>query len=124
MSPARAIWLSSLVAWLLLIMCAFMAGRREAAGAALGGAIILSLFALHLQLAQVWLQSRARAARVCLWLLCFLKWPLVVVALFLALRADSVAPVWVCVGAGVVPAVATVTGLRMLRRFARMEGAA
>ncbi|MBN1460701.1 MAG: hypothetical protein JXA57_14295 [Armatimonadetes bacterium] len=123
-SLARRIGLASLLTWLVLIVVVLPVGHREAAGAALGGGLILVLFALHLRLAQAWLRSGAKVAQVCLWLLCFLKWPLVIAALFVAIRAGIVAPVWVCVGASVVPAVATAIGLRMLRLFARTEGAA
>jgi len=110
------------LAWLLLVLCGFLVGPEEAAGAALGGAIILSLFALHLGLARSCLRPGKRAGRVSLWVLCFVKWPLVVAALFFAIRSGVVAPVWVCIGASVVPVVATITGLYMLRHPARPGG--
>jgi hypothetical protein len=116
LSLARTVWLSSLVLWVAVVAGALGAGVSAAVGAALGGAIILALFAIHLLLARAWLRSGAQFARVCLWALCCLKWPLVGLALFAGIRADIAAPVWICVGASVVPIVATAAGLLMLRR--------
>ncbi len=98
----------ALVAWALLMAAALAAGWRAAAGVGLGGSVSYGFLALHRALAKRWLQGAGgRRGRSWLWGVWVAKWPLLAVVLFLALREDWVAPLWLCAGVGIVPAVTT-----------------
>jgi hypothetical protein len=109
--------------WAAAIIAAAPAGAAAATGVALGGGITLASLALHLSLAAQWrrrLQPR-RSARIYLWFLWLAKWPLVGTALWYCLTRGVASPVWVCVGAAVVPAVATALALRRAPRGGRLQ---
>ena len=111
----------SLALWLAAIAAAFPAGAAAARGVALGGAITLASLALHLALASRWgRQQQPRSARAYLWFLWLAKWPLVGTALWYCLTRGLASPVWVCVGAAVVPTVATALALRRWPEGARV----
>jgi len=116
----RAVAWWSLAVWLAAIVAALPAGAAAAGGIALGGGITLVSLALHLSLASQWgrPRQRRRSARIYLWFLWLAKWPLVGTALWYCLTRGMASPVWVCVGAAVVPAVATALALRSWPRGA------
>lgn len=98
-------------ALILLLPCVgalALLDRRAAAGVALGGAISLGSLALHEALLNLLMRPfRWRRVRNGFWLLWLIKWPLLGVALYLALSRGWVTPGWLCLGVGLVPLVAT-----------------
>ena len=105
----------SLVAWVLATAGMVAVDARAAAGFALGGGVSLGLFTLHRALASMWMRPpRRRAARAWPWAVWLVKYPAVGTLLYVALMAEWVTPGWVCVGVGLVPAVATALALRAL----------
>ena len=120
----RAVAWWSFVVWLAGIGAALPAGAAPARGVALGGGITLASLALHLSLTSRWSRprQRRRSARIYLWFLWLAKWPLVGTALWYCLTRGVASPAWVCVGAAVVPAVATALALRSWPRGASVAG--
>jgi hypothetical protein len=112
--------LERVVRWSALALASAVLGAafvssRAAVGLALGGAISLGSLALHWALVAAWVRPlRRRRAKVGFWAVWLVKWPLIGVALFLALKGGWVAPGWLCAGVGVVPAMATGLALKAL----------
>lgn len=106
----------SLTVLALAVAAAFAVDREAAAGIALGGVVSLGLFGLHRALVRSWLEPswRGRRARVWFWSVWFLKWPALGVLLYVSLSRGWVAPLWLCVGVGLVPGVTTALALRAL----------
>ncbi len=110
---AERIGLWSLALWAAATLGAAFAGRQAAGGVAAGGAIMLCSYALHLALARAWMRrGPGRSARVYLWFLWLLKWPIVVGVLWAVLSTGFASPAWPCAGTALVPAVATLFALR------------
>lgn len=116
----------ALIAWVVLMAAGLAAGWRAAAGAGLGGSVSYGFLALHRALARRWLQRAGeRQARSWLWGVWVAKWPVLVVVLFLALKEDWVAPLWLCAGVGLVPGVTTaLVAWSLVRDGWRRRGAA
>jgi hypothetical protein len=103
----------SLVIWVLATAVLVVGDRGAALGVACGGAVSVGLFSLHRSLVKMWCCAGLRGrARRWLWVIWVAKWPLVGSFLYLALREGQAAPGWMCAGAGLVPAVATVIALK------------
>ena len=114
----------SLALWSAALIGALRIGAPAALGLALGGGIMLGFLALHLSLARLWGRPKRRwSARAYLWFLWLVKWPVVGTALWFSLNSGQASPVWVCVGATLVPVVATLIAVRALA-IASSEGAA
>ena len=112
---AERVGLWSAALWSLAVLAALGAGTAQAFGLAVGGGFTLGFLALHLALARQWIApSRRRSARIYLWLVWLVKWPAAGTLLYLALKSGLADPIWLCLGAGVVPLVATVFAARML----------
>jgi hypothetical protein len=110
--PWGRVGLWSLVAWAFATAGLAAVDRVAAAGIAFGGGLSLGLFALHRSTLALWRAAPTRRrARVCIWTIWALKWPLVASLLFAAVRSEYASPVWICVGAGLVPGVATLVAL-------------
>ena len=115
LGTAERVGMWSAVVWSVAVLAALGAGPGRALGLAAGGGITLGFFALHLTLARQWIApTRRRSARVYLWLLWLVKWPAAATLLYLALKSGWADPIWLCLGAGTVPLVATALALRML----------
>ena len=128
LGTAERVGMWSAAVWSLAVLASLGAGPSRAFGLAAGGAITLGFFALHLALARQWTApSRRRSARIYLWFVWLVKWPACATLLYLALASASADPVWLCLGTGIVPLVATAFALRMLligrARRPVMEGA-
>ena len=114
---AERVGMWSAAVWSLAVLAALGAGPGRALGLAAGGGLTLGFFALHLALARQWIEpARRRSARVYLWLLWLVKWPAAATLLYLSLKSGWADPIWLCLGAGTVPLVATAFALRMLLR--------
>ncbi len=112
---AARIGLWSLVLWTGAMAAAALAGPQALGGVAAGGALTLCSYAVHLALTRSWMSGRARrSARVYLWFLWLLKWPLVCAVLYAALSTNLAAPSWLCLGVGIVPIAATLFALYAL----------
>lgn len=123
-APAKGTPRWSVAVWALGTAVLLILDRRAALGFALGGGIGVGLFLVQGSLAGLWAGPRGRRrARLWLWAILAVKWPLVGTALYLALRAGLAAPLWICVGAGLVPGVATMLCLAGIVRD-RFRGAA
>ncbi|HUU55363.1 MAG TPA: hypothetical protein VMY87_10640 [Armatimonadota bacterium] len=117
LGTAQRVGMWSAVVWSLAALAALGAGPGRALGLAVGGGITLGFFALHLALARQWIApARRRSARIYLWFVWLVKWPASGTLLYLALTSGYADPVWLCLGAGIVPLVATVFALQMLLR--------
>jgi hypothetical protein len=104
-----------LIAWVLASAGLAAADSRAAIGFSSGGAVSLGIFSLHRSLVRWWwCKSDRRKARVWLWIIWVMKWPLVGTFLYCALKTGRVAPEWICVGAGLVPAMATIAAVQSL----------
>ena len=111
---AERVGIWSAAVWSLAVLAALGVGTGEAFGLAVGGGFTLGFLALHLALARQWIApTRRRSARVYLWLLWLVKWPAAATILYLALTSGWADPIWLCLGAGTVPLVATVFAARM-----------
>jgi len=99
----------------LAVLATLGAGADKALGLAIGGGITLGFFVLHLALARQWIApTRRRSARIYLWFVWLLKWPASATLLYLALTSGWADPVWLCLGAGIVPLAATAVALSLL----------
>jgi len=99
----------ALALWLVATGGLLAVSASAAAGLALGGGLTLSSLALHLALARAWLRPpRRRWARGYLWAIWLVKWPAVGALLWFAVKSGWASPIWLCVGTGIVPLVATV----------------
>jgi hypothetical protein len=117
LGTAERVGIWSAAIWSLSVLAALPAGPDKALGLAAGGGIILGFFALHLALARQWTaHPRPRFARIYLWFIWLLKWPACGLLLYLAIASGRAHPIWLCLGAGIVPLVATTLALRMLLR--------
>ena len=106
-------WAAAL--WFLAVIAALGVGADKALGVAIGGGITLGFFRLHLALARQWLApTRRRSARIYLWFVWLLKWPISGTLLYLALTSGWADPIWLCLGAGVVPLAVTAVALTLL----------
>lgn len=86
---------------------------RLAAGLGIGGGITLAIFHLHRRLAPALLGSPTRRRwRALFWAIWLVKLPVIGALLHLAFKAGVAAPVGVALGAGTLPAVATVIAVR------------
>ena len=103
--------------WALGAVALLSFDQPAAMGFALGGGIGVGLFLAQRSLAGLWARPLGRRrARLWLWAIWAVKWPLVGTTLYLALRGGLAAPVWICVGAGLVPGMATILCLVGLLR--------
>jgi len=113
MAERVGVW--SAVVWSLAVLATLGAGADKALGLAIGGGITLGFFVLHLALARQWIApTRRRSARIYLWFVWLLKWPASGTLLYLALTSGWADPVWLCLGAGIVPLAATAVALSLL----------
>lgn len=105
------------VAWLAMLALGIAApvlywlDPRAGNGIALGGGLGLGLFLVSRELAGMWLRRRTRRSAALLWAIWVLKWPLTAGLLYLVLDGGWANPVWICVGASVVPTTATAVTL-------------
>jgi hypothetical protein len=119
---AERVGMWSAAVWCLALLATLGAGADKALGFAIGGGITLGFFALHLALARQWMApARRRSARIYLWLVWIVKWPAAATLLYLALTSGWADAIWLCLGAGTVPLVATAFAARtfMLGRARR-----
>ncbi|MCJ7752237.1 MAG: hypothetical protein MUQ65_14315 [Armatimonadetes bacterium] len=117
LGTAERVGMWSAAVWSLAVLAALTAGPGRALGLAAGGGITLGFFALHLALARQWTApTRRRSARIYLWFVWLVKWPACGTLLYLALTSGWADPIWLCLGAGIIPLVATAFALRMLLR--------
>lgn len=113
MAERVGVW--SAAVWSLAVLATLGAGADKALGLAIGGGITLGFFVLHLALARQWIApTRRRSARIYLWFVWLLKWPASGTLLYLALTSGWADPVWLCLGAGIVPLAATAVALSLL----------
>ena len=111
---AERVGMWSTAVWSLAVLATLGAGADKALGLAIGGGFTLGFLALHLALARQWIApTRRRSARIYLWFLWLVKWPAAATILYLALKSGWADPIWLCLGAGTVPLVATVFAARM-----------
>ena len=114
---AERVGMWSAAVWSLAVLAALGAGADKALGIATGGGVTLGFFVLHLALARQWIApTRRRSARIYLWFVWLVKWPACGTLLYLALTSGWADPIWLCLGAGIIPLVATAFALRMLLR--------
>jgi len=119
-SVAKVGWWS-LAVWAAAVAGALPIGANAAVGVLVGGGITLASLALHMRLTALWSRDRGHwSRRGYLWFLWLAKWPLIGLALWYFLARGYASPVWVCVGAAIVPAVATVIALVGTPRGARV----
>lgn len=117
LGTAELVGMWSAVVWSLAVLAALGAGPGRALGLAAGGGITLGFFALHLALARQWIApTRRGSARIYLWFVWLVKWPACGTLLYLALTSGRADPIWLCLGAGIVPLTATALALHMLLR--------
>ncbi len=115
LGPAERVGIWSAALWSAAVLLALPAGAGRALGLAIGGGFTLGFLALHLALARQWIApTRRRSARVYLWAVWLVKWPAAGTLLYLAFRSGLADPAWLCLGAGIVPLVATVFAARAL----------
>lgn len=113
MAERVGMWSAAL--WSLAVLATLGAGADKALGIAIGGGITLGFFVLHLALARQWMApARRRSARIYLWFVWLLKWPASGTLLYLALTSGWADPIWLCLGAGIVPLAATAVALSLL----------
>ena len=106
---ARGVARWSAAVWALGTAALLTFDRQAALGLAVGGGIGVSLFVVHWSLARMWRHPLGlRRARRWLWVILAVKWPVMGTLLYLAVSRAWAAPAWICVGAGVVPGVATI----------------
>jgi hypothetical protein len=104
-------------ALVLVVACAtaLALDARAAAGIGFGGGLSLGMLTFYRGLANRWTRSRRRrAAGAFFWVLWFLKWPALGALLYIVLSRGWVTPGWLCMGAGLVPAVTTGLALKAL----------
>ncbi len=99
----------------LLAACVLLLGvdPRAAAGLALGGGISLGVVLFYRTLLAKCIGGvHRRRVRMVLWAVWLLKWPALGALLYLVISRAWVPVGWMCVGIGLVPAVATAMALR------------
>jgi len=105
----------ALASWLAATLGMLAVDRGAAASLALGGAVSLGSFGFHGLVVKVLLRPGvSRLARVGLWLVWLLKWPVLGVGLWVALQSSWMSLLWLCLGLGVVPAVTTALVVKSL----------
>jgi hypothetical protein len=103
----------AVIAWVAASGAAWAVGASAAAGVALGGAVSLGSLLCYRTWVNAWLRPRRRA-KVALWLLSLVKWPLLVGLFYVAIKQGWAQPGWLCVGVSLVPAVTVGLALRAL----------
>ena len=112
---AERVGMWSAAVWSLAVLATLGAGADKALGIATGGGVTLGFFVLHLALARQWIApTRRRSARIYLWFVWLVKWPASGMLLYLAINSGWADPIWLCLGAGIVPLAATAVALSLL----------
>jgi hypothetical protein len=114
LSFVRRIGTASALLWVVAILGALPHATGAAAGLAIGGALTLGFFALHLALARRWLRQSRPSGRLYLWALWLVKWPAVGAVLYLAITSGLADPLWLCVGAAIIPLTTTIFALPLM----------
>ena len=103
----------SFVAWILSTGPMWLLNQEAGAGIAIGGGVSVGSLVLYRAVVNTWVQPlRRRATRVALWMSALIKWPVIGVLFYVALKSGWVSPGWLCVGVGLVPAMAVTLVLR------------
>lgn len=105
---------ASAALWAAAILAALRYGPGAAAGIAIGGALTLASFALHVVLARHWLGQARPSGRLYLWALWLIKWPTVGALLYFPVTSGLAPSFWLCVGAAIIPTTAIIFALPAL----------